>query len=49
MGDRQRYKRQCEEHLTILDLIEAGKLKAASDYLQAHLERAEKHYSKLTR
>jgi DNA-binding GntR family transcriptional regulator len=49
MGDRQRYKRQCEEHLIILDLIEAGKLKQASDYLQAHLERAEKHYSKLTR
>jgi DNA-binding GntR family transcriptional regulator len=49
MGDRQRYKRQCEEHLIILDLIERGKLKQAADYLRAHLERAETHYSKLTR
>ena len=37
MKDRERYVEHCHQHLEILNLIEAGKLKAASDALRMHL------------
>lgn len=37
MKDRERYVEHCHQHLEILNLIEAGKLKAASDALRTHL------------
>ena len=38
MIDRRRYRQQCEEHLHILDLLEAGKNEEASQALRRHLE-----------
>ena len=38
MQDRARYKDHCEQHLAILDLLEKGKNKAASQALKSHLE-----------
>lgn len=38
MIDRRRYRRQCEEHLGILDLLEAGRNADASQALRRHLE-----------
>jgi DNA-binding GntR family transcriptional regulator len=38
MLDRRRYRQQCEEHLQILDLLEAGKNDEASQVLRRHLE-----------
>ena len=38
MIDRRRYRQQCEEHLHILDLLEAGKNQEASQALRRHLE-----------
>lgn len=35
--DRSRLPVQCREHLRILDLIEAGNMKKASDYLRTHI------------
>lgn len=37
-SDRSRLVRQCEEHLRLLDLIEAGRRKAAADFLREHLD-----------
>ncbi|SIK50067.1 transcriptional regulator NanR [Mycobacteroides abscessus subsp. abscessus] len=37
MKDRERYVEHCRQHLQILDLIEAGRLDAASDALRVHL------------
>jgi DNA-binding GntR family transcriptional regulator len=38
MIDRRRYRQQCEEHLQILDFLEAGKNQEASLALRRHLE-----------
>jgi DNA-binding GntR family transcriptional regulator len=38
--DRSRLTRQCQEHLKILDLLEAGKVAEASEYLRRHIEGA---------
>jgi DNA-binding GntR family transcriptional regulator len=38
MIDRRRYRQQCEEHLQILDLLEAGRNEKASEALRRHLE-----------
>jgi DNA-binding GntR family transcriptional regulator len=38
MIDRRRYRQQCEEHLQILDLLEAGRNEEASQALRRHLE-----------
>jgi DNA-binding GntR family transcriptional regulator len=38
MIDRKRYRQQCEEHLKILDLLEAGENDKASLALRRHLE-----------
>jgi DNA-binding GntR family transcriptional regulator len=38
MIDRRRYRQQCEEHLQILDLLEAGRHEEASLALRRHLE-----------
>jgi DNA-binding GntR family transcriptional regulator len=38
MIDRKRYRQQCEEHLKILDLLEAGENDEASQALRRHLE-----------
>ncbi|MBQ0819909.1 GntR family transcriptional regulator [Microvirga sp. HBU67558] len=38
MIDRKRYRRQCEEHLQILDLLERGRNADASEMLRRHLE-----------
>jgi DNA-binding GntR family transcriptional regulator len=35
--DRSRLPIQCEEHLRILDLIEAGDMRTASDFLRLHI------------
>lgn len=37
MKDRERYVEHCRQHLEILDLIEAGRLDAASNALRVHL------------
>ena len=37
MSDHRRYRRQCEEHLAILRLIEAGRNEDAAAALRAHL------------
>jgi DNA-binding GntR family transcriptional regulator len=37
MKDRSRYEEHCQQHLLILDLIERGKLKEASNALREHL------------
>jgi len=38
MVDRKRYRQQCQEHLEILDLLQAEKNKQASEALRRHLE-----------
>jgi len=38
MVDRKRYRRQCEEHLQILDLLERDRNEEASQALRRHLE-----------
>lgn len=38
MLDRTRYRRQCEEHLMILDCLEAGRQEDAAALLRAHLQ-----------
>ena len=38
MVDRKRYRQQCEEHLEILDLLQAEKNEEASQALRRHLE-----------
>jgi DNA-binding GntR family transcriptional regulator len=40
MVDRSRLKRQCREHLKLLDLLEAGNFAAASAFLRKHIEGA---------
>ena len=45
MDDRSRYVRQAEEHLALLDLLEAGKTTEAAQALRAHLEGVQRYYS----
>jgi DNA-binding GntR family transcriptional regulator len=47
MIDRSRYRRQCEEHLQILDLLEAGKNKDASRALRLHLQHTVENMKKI--
>lgn len=37
-GDRSRLVHTCKEHLDLLDLIEAGKLQQAADFLREHID-----------
>lgn len=39
-GGRGRLKDQCEEHIALLDLLEAGKRQEAANFLRAHIDRA---------
>lgn len=39
-GGRGRLKNQCEEHLAILDMIEAGALEEAAEFMRTHIGRA---------
>jgi DNA-binding GntR family transcriptional regulator len=43
MVDRRRYRQQCEEHLQILDLLEAGRHQEASKALRRHLKHTVKN------
>jgi DNA-binding GntR family transcriptional regulator len=47
MIDRRRYRRQCEEHLQILDLLEAGRNDEASAALRRHLEHTVANYREI--
>jgi DNA-binding GntR family transcriptional regulator len=47
MVDRKRYRQQCEEHLHILDLLEAGRNAEASQALRRHLEHTVQNYQKI--
>jgi DNA-binding GntR family transcriptional regulator len=47
MVDRRRYRQQCEEHLQILDLLEAGRNKEASKALRRHLEHTVENLEKI--
>jgi len=38
--DRGRLKRQCEEHLSIIEQLESGDYAAAADFLRAHIDNA---------
>jgi DNA-binding GntR family transcriptional regulator len=49
MSDRSRYVGQAEEHLAVLDLLEAHKYTDAAHALRTHLERVQANYSKLLR
>jgi DNA-binding GntR family transcriptional regulator len=40
---------QCNEHLRLLDLIEAGKHERAAEYLESHLDFARKTKAMLVR
>lgn len=39
-GGRGRLKDQCEEHIALLDMLEAGKHQQAADFLRVHIDRA---------
>jgi DNA-binding GntR family transcriptional regulator len=39
-GGRGRLKDQCEEHIAILDLLEAGDREAAATFMRTHIDRA---------
>jgi DNA-binding GntR family transcriptional regulator len=44
---REAIVRQCTEHLKLLDLIEAGRMQQAADFLEEHLDVARKIKAKL--
>ncbi len=44
MTDRARYVGQAEQHLALLDLIEAGKTEDAAEALRRHLDNVQTHY-----
>jgi DNA-binding GntR family transcriptional regulator len=48
MQDRKRYKEHCQQHLKILDLIEAGRHEEASEALRAHLISTLKNHEKIS-
>ena len=48
-SDRSRLIHTCQEHLALLDLLEANKLQEASDFMRAHIERERKTKIPLTR
>ncbi len=48
-GDRSRLVHTCKEHLELLDLIEAGKLKEAANFLRAHIDHERRIKLPLTR
>lgn len=47
MHDRTRYRRQCEEHLYILELLEAERNEEASEALRRHLENTLQNYERI--
>jgi DNA-binding GntR family transcriptional regulator len=47
MVDRKRYRRQCEEHLQILELLERGKNDEASQALRRHLEHTIENFQQI--
>jgi DNA-binding GntR family transcriptional regulator len=47
MVDRRRYRQQCEEHLQILDLLEAGRHQEASKALRRHLKHTVKNLEEI--
>ena len=47
MLDRSRYRRQCEEHLAILDLLEAGRNAEAAEALRDHLRHTLANHERL--
>ena len=42
MVDTRPFKNEAREHLAILDLVEAGKMKAASKFMARHLDKNRK-------
>ena len=47
MQDRQRYKEHCQQHLHLLDLLEAGRNEEAADTMREHLSRTLKNHQKI--
>lgn len=47
MQDRQRYKEHCQQHLHLLDLLEAGRNEDAADTMREHLSRTLKNHQKI--
>lgn len=47
MQDRQRYKEHCQQHLHLLDLLEAGRNQEAADTMREHLSRTLKNHQKI--
>jgi DNA-binding GntR family transcriptional regulator len=47
MLDRSRYRRQCEEHLAILALLEVGRNREASEALHRHLEHTLQNHARI--
>lgn len=47
MQDRQRYKEHCQQHLALLDLLEAGRNAEAADAMREHLTRTLKNHQKI--
>lgn len=48
-SDRSRLVQECKEHLELLDLIEAGQFKQASEFLRRHIDHARSTKLPLTR
>lgn len=48
MKDRRRYREHCRQHLHILELLEAGRQREASDELRRHLERTLANHQKIS-
>jgi DNA-binding GntR family transcriptional regulator len=49
MIDRTRYRRQCEEHLEILDLLEAGQNNKAASALRRHIQHTMRNFGLIER
>jgi DNA-binding GntR family transcriptional regulator len=47
--DRKRYKQHCEQHLAILDLLEAGRNEEAADALREHLAATLRNMQKIAK
>jgi DNA-binding GntR family transcriptional regulator len=47
MQDRKRYKEHCQQHLHLLDLLEATRNQEAADIMREHLSRTLKNHQKI--
>ena len=47
MQDRKRYKEHCQQHLHLLDLLEASRNQEAADIMREHLSRTLKNHQKI--